>query len=58
MKYRIKYTGILGDTWLSGRIFTDKQEARSMVRYNMLHTNMFDSGMRARFVACCVVEHK
>ena len=58
MKFRIEYTGILGDKWLSGKIYTDRNEARAMVRHDMLNTNHFDSGNRARFTSCRVVEHK
>jgi hypothetical protein len=58
MKYRIEYTGILNDKWLSGKIYTNRDEARAMVRYDILNTNHFDSTNRARFTSCRVVEHR
>lgn len=55
MKYRIEYTGIFGDKWFSGKIFTDRDQARAEVRWIKTDGNRFEIGQRARISEARVV---
>ena len=54
-RYRIQYTGILGDQWLGGEIYTDLSKARSFVRFLNTSTIRFDPGQRAAYKIAKVV---
>jgi uncharacterized protein YegP (UPF0339 family) len=55
MKYRIEYTGILGDTWFSAEIYTDRNDARAAVKYIKTAGNNFCTQQRARISNARVV---
>ena len=55
MKYRIEYTGILGDKWMSGKIYTDRNAARAEVKWIMTEGRRFEIGQRARVSTARVV---
>ena len=55
MKFRIEYTGILGDTWLSAVIYTDREFARAAVKYIKTVGNNFCTQQRARISGARVV---
>lgn len=55
MKYRIEYTGILGDKWLSAVIYTDREFARAGVKYIKTVGNNFCTQQRARISNARVV---
>lgn len=52
--FRIRFFGILGDTWLNHVTYTRKH-AQEMVHFLMTATNRFDTGRRACFTHCRVV---
>ena len=58
MNFRIEYTGILGDKWMSGKIYTDRKAARAEVRWIMTDGSRFEIGQRARVHSARVVEWK
>ena len=48
MKFRIEYTGVLGDKWYSAQIYTDRAFVRAAIKYIKPVGNNFCTQQRAR----------